>query len=406
MANIGLDLTKQEIENAVNYVNDNETELEHSLDVVEGSDFGTSVDEAGHHLNTALGYDSHATGDSSVSFGVNSHATGKKSIAIGRGANAYQDNSIQIGQGNNNTANTVKIKSTVIVGADDKIPASSVGNGLPYSGLSEQPQINGNILADNKTSAQLGLQDKLQSGVNLKTVNGTSLLGNGDIQVGFSDVPTEFYVYSSLLAIYNDTSEVPNGTYQNVIEHAVSAKVNGENTQIKFYKDSIICINRTTQSVSCFGQYSFVLKFNGTDGFTGGEIASGGGGGDCKIHYLPEEFYDYSTLEEMFQAGLPSGIYTMPSGGTFGFEVDEFNNSYNMNDTSIFTFNSDETTASLIGADGGNFVYHTSRPGIYGEIATTQFVRKILDETIGDIETALQDLHTALQGLISGGGVE
>lgn len=94
-----------------------------------------------------------------------------------------------------------------------------------YDDLDDQPQINGVTLSGNKTSSQLGLQseltfdntptansnnpvksggvktaldakqDTLVSGTNIKTVNNTSLLGSGNIQindgVGFQTISTQ-----------------------------------------------------------------------------------------------------------------------------------------------------------------------------------------------------------------------
>ena len=52
-----------------------------------------------------------------------------------------------------------------------------------YTDLTNKPSINSVELSGNKTSANLGLQDTLVSGTNIKTVNESSLLGNGDITI-------------------------------------------------------------------------------------------------------------------------------------------------------------------------------------------------------------------------------
>ena len=64
-------------------------------------------------------------------------------------------------------------------------PSSSGGSGgtSDYSDLTNKPKINSNTLSGNKTSSQLGLQDALVSGTNIKTINSTSLLGAGDVAV-------------------------------------------------------------------------------------------------------------------------------------------------------------------------------------------------------------------------------
>ena len=62
-------------------------------------------------------------------------------------------------------------------------PSSGGGSGgtSDYSDLTNKPKINSNTLSGNKTSSQLGLQDALVSGTNIKTINSTSLLGSGNI---------------------------------------------------------------------------------------------------------------------------------------------------------------------------------------------------------------------------------
>lgn len=327
MANIGLDLTKQEIENAVNFVNDNETELEHALDVVEGSDFGSSVDEAGHHLNTALGYGSNATGDNSTALGRQSEAVGRYSvaigydaettntndiaigagaranlgIAIGAGANATALGAIQIDEGTNNSSETVKIKNTTIMDETGKIPYSALQGG-----------------------------------------------------------------------------------------EVVGIAVNSSNHLIVTYASG------TTEDLGAIG------------------------GGGCKIQYLPEEFHNYSTLDEMFEAGLPSGIYTVLEGNDFGFSVSFDSDSHTINANSIFIFNSEMGKAALFGGindfiyDGMNFQYgnivtENRIMALYGIPDTTPTSGSTNVIESGAVYTAIQNsvggIETALQGLISGGGV-
>lgn len=52
-----------------------------------------------------------------------------------------------------------------------------------YTELTDKPKINNVELNDNKTSNDLGLQELLDSGVNIKTINNKSILGEGNIDV-------------------------------------------------------------------------------------------------------------------------------------------------------------------------------------------------------------------------------
>ena len=52
-----------------------------------------------------------------------------------------------------------------------------------YAELTDKPKINNVELIDNKTSDDLGLQETLDSGVNIKTINNKSILGEGNIEI-------------------------------------------------------------------------------------------------------------------------------------------------------------------------------------------------------------------------------
>lgn len=76
-----------------------------------------------------------------------------------------------------------------------KVPLKS------YNDLENKPLINGKELTGEQTSEALNLQAKLRSGINIKTINDTELLGAGNIEIkGISD--------------YNDLENKPsiNGT--------------------------------------------------------------------------------------------------------------------------------------------------------------------------------------------------
>lgn len=68
-------------------------------------------------------------------------------------------------------------------------PSSGGGSGGTddYTDLTNKPKINSVTLSGNKSSSALGLQDELVSGTNIKTINSTSLLGEGNIDL-VSDV--------------------------------------------------------------------------------------------------------------------------------------------------------------------------------------------------------------------------
>lgn len=55
---------------------------------------------------------------------------------------------------------------------------------VDYGDLTNKPSINSVTLSGNKTSSDLGVQDTLVSGTNIKTINSQSILGSGDITIG------------------------------------------------------------------------------------------------------------------------------------------------------------------------------------------------------------------------------
>jgi len=58
---------------------------------------------------------------------------------------------------------------------------------ISYNDLDDLPKINNTELTGNKTSSQLGLQEELVSGDNIKTINNTSILGSGNISIPKGD---------------------------------------------------------------------------------------------------------------------------------------------------------------------------------------------------------------------------
>lgn len=93
-------------------------------------------------------------------------------------------------------------------------PSSGGGGGGTdsYSDLTNKPKINSVTLSGNKTSSQLGLQDALVSGTNIKTVNSTSLLGSGDVSIPVDEPYTTLTGSSATLANKNVYGQIiPNG---------------------------------------------------------------------------------------------------------------------------------------------------------------------------------------------------
>ena len=75
--------------------------------------------------------------------------------------------------------NIKTINNTSLLGSGD-ILIEGVTN---YEDLNNLPQINSNTLIGNQTSNELGLQDTLVNQENIKSINGNSLLGSGNLDI-------------------------------------------------------------------------------------------------------------------------------------------------------------------------------------------------------------------------------
>jgi len=212
---IGLDLTKQGIENAVNYVNDKETRIDNAIDFSETfskEDVQKAVDFCNDLTYIASGtynLNSFAKGkyklESNVTINYTERTQGNSVIDTNRQvtlSNAimvvYANKSVQIGnivflsfvennvyyvssgkytdlvdkpklngvllQGSK-TLDDVGIQAKLTAGQNitienNVISASGGGGTSDYTNLTNKPSINGETLAGNKTSADLGLQDR------------------------------------------------------------------------------------------------------------------------------------------------------------------------------------------------------------------------------------------------------
>lgn len=93
--------------------------------------------------------------------------------------NALKSNSDNIG----NLSNLTTTDKSSLVSAINEVASTPAGT-TDYSDLSNKPSINNVTLSGNNSSSDLGIQDALVSGTNIKTINNTSILGSGNINVG------------------------------------------------------------------------------------------------------------------------------------------------------------------------------------------------------------------------------
>lgn len=84
-----------------------------------------------------------------------------------------------------------------------------------YNNLTNKPKINNIELNENKTSNDLGLQDKLVSGTNIKTINNQSILGSGNITIegGSGGTSTDVQINGSSITSSGTANIVTEGVY-------------------------------------------------------------------------------------------------------------------------------------------------------------------------------------------------
>lgn len=127
-----------------------------------------------------------------------------------------------------------------------------------YNDLSNKPSINDVTLSGNKTLSDLGIQEELVSGTNIKTINSQSILGSGDITIsgGGDDDFGKVYLFRGDAFNTSDTQLVK------IYKQIKADFDNGiTSTFINFSNSNLY--NETTK-YSTYGIYR-VEKFNSTN---------------------------------------------------------------------------------------------------------------------------------------------
>ena len=102
------------------------------------------------------------------------------------------------------------------------------GGTSDYTALSNKPQINSTTLSGNKSSSDLGLQDALVSGTNIKTINSTSILGSGDITITVPTKTSDLQNDSNFVSTTGYASDSTAGVIKtNGITHGTAVDQNG-----------------------------------------------------------------------------------------------------------------------------------------------------------------------------------
>lgn len=173
-------------------------------------------------VGAAIGYNSYS-GNGGVSIGPSTYSFGTNSIAIGYEANA--NNSIQLGRGTANRGDFQVINYPLLNLSngkiyEDRLPdttipvanSTTLGGVMPVNKTDDMTQEvgvdstgklytapgSGGDLSDYATIEQLNQkQDTLVSGTNIKTINGESVLGSGDLTISGGGIVEDFVKISS-----------------------------------------------------------------------------------------------------------------------------------------------------------------------------------------------------------------
>jgi hypothetical protein len=138
-----------------------------------------------------------------------------------------------------NGVNTINIEAgdnITLEQEENTLTINSTGGGTTdYSNLSNKPKINSVELNGNKSLSDLGVQETLVSGTNIKTINNNSLLGSGNITIqggggtsDYSDLTNKPQINSVTLSGNKTTSDLGLGTITSVKMNGSTVATSGE----------------------------------------------------------------------------------------------------------------------------------------------------------------------------------
>lgn len=245
--------------------------------------YGSKAEEEGSHAegyySTAKGVYCHAEGNQTTASSTASHAEGGQTKAAGvnshaEGTRTIANNNAEHAQGKYNISNTGSLDS------DKTIHSIGIGSSNIELKNAQEVMTNGdyyivgvgNYDGTNYSEAQTvqevinSKQDTLESGTSIKTINGQSLLGSGDISVS-----------ASQLRFANDLTSIDSAQSHAAIEAIVGSI---ESVTSKYEAKTPVIVNYT-------GGYYYATIFKGSNYFDIKFMAfadpSDLGGSDCIV---------------------------------------------------------------------------------------------------------------------------
>lgn len=144
-------------------------------------------------MSTSVGFSAYATGSQSITIGHGAQASASKSYAFGEQAKSTAIGAFQFGQATNNEAGSVYFGLTTdgntttnykLLGSDGKIPDDRLNTTIARTAnIPDISNLANKDLSNLSATGEAKFQAPLVSGTNIKTINGNSLLGSGDITI-------------------------------------------------------------------------------------------------------------------------------------------------------------------------------------------------------------------------------
>lgn len=193
----------------------------------------------------------------------------------------------------------------------------NIGGTQNYNELTNKPQINSVTLQGNKTSSQLGLQDTLVSGTNIKTINHQPVLGSGNLDIdpagGANLTPLEVPNDSMILYDFIMNAEIPKTyTISNDNDVSISIEKEAGTDEIWVQKGSIISVypQYSATILSADGMYMYYVDFET------GEYLTGGGAVDYDtVVQIVDDIVDTSNLVDLTSDQTITGKKTFKDSG-------------------------------------------------------------------------------------------
>lgn len=295
--------------NGANFIVNNAAESTNGVAIKgSGSVQSTQIGALGSasSMSTSVGFSAYATGSQSITIGHGAQASASKSYAFGEQAKSTAIGAFQFGQATNNEAGSVYFGLTTdgntttnykLLGSDGKIPDDRLNTTIARTAnIPDISNLANKDLSNLSATGEAKFQAPLVSGTNIKTINGNSLLGSGDITIqgGTS--------YTASCPAITPVDGVATWTVtHNLGSQAVVTALYSNNNKIEhntlITSNNALTVTFKASSTVSAGSYKIVVLASGGS-------SSGGSGADVDLSNIS----DMAKITIVHNA-MPSGTY-------------------------------------------------------------------------------------------------